>query len=110
MADELRIVTTTFPDRECAEEAARLLVEAGLAVCAQVGSDLVSFYRWRGQRERSEEVPVVCKVLATRFDLFVGELKLQHPYDVPEIVSWPAGWVDPDYLAWARSAGGDTDG
>lgn len=109
MADELRVVTTTFPDRESAEEAARVLVDAGLAVCVQVGGDLVSFYRWRGQQERSEEVAVVCKVLPARFDLFAGELKLLHPYDVPQIVSWPAGWVDPAYLAWARSAGGDAD-
>ena len=45
MADELRIVTTTFPDRECAEEAARLLVEAGLAATVVQGV-------WRGNLVR----------------------------------------------------------
>ena len=48
MSSELRVVVTTFPDRESAEKAAGLMVDAGLAVCAQVGADLVSFYRWDG--------------------------------------------------------------
>ena len=29
-----------------------------MAVCAQVGADLVSFYRWQGQLSRDEEVAV----------------------------------------------------
>ncbi len=39
----LRILVTTFPDRRQAEDVTRLLVDAGLAVCGQVGADLVSF-------------------------------------------------------------------
>lgn len=98
----LRIVVTTFPDRDRAETVARLLVDAGLAVCGQVGAELVSFYRWEGAVQREGEVAVAFKVLGARFALFVGELKLQHPYDVPQLVAWTADWVDPAYLAWAQ--------
>ena len=101
----LWIVTTAFPHRDDAEKAAGLLVDAGLAVCAQVGADLVSFFRWEGAVQRAAEVALVLKVLPDRYELCVGELKLQHPYDVPQIVSWPAGRVDAAYLAWARGKG-----
>jgi periplasmic divalent cation tolerance protein len=102
MSTELRVVVTTFPDRESAEKAAELMVDAGLVVCAQVGADLVSFYRWDGAVKRDDEVAVTFKVLQDRFDLFTGELNLQHPYDVPQIISWPAFYVNKAYLDWAK--------
>ena len=42
------------------------------------------------------------KVLKNRYELCVGELKLLHPYEVPQIVGWPAARVDEAYLAWAK--------
>jgi periplasmic divalent cation tolerance protein len=103
--DNLRIMVTTFPDRPSAEKAAQLLVDAGLAVCAQVGADLTSFYRWDGEVKRDTEVAVTFKVMADRFDLFCGELKLQHPYEVPQMLAWPASYVNSAYLQWAKGKG-----
>jgi periplasmic divalent cation tolerance protein len=104
-ANELMILTTTFPDRATAERVTEFLVDGGLAVCGQVGADLVSFYRGDGQLSRATEVAVVLKVLPDRFDLCVGELKLQHPYDIPQIVAWPSAFVSREYLAWAQGTG-----
>jgi len=92
MSSELRVVVTTFPDRESAEKTAGLMVDAGL----------VSFYRWDGSVKRDEEVAVTFKVLHSRFELFTGELNLQHPYDVPQIISWPPDYVNKAYLDWAK--------
>ncbi len=102
---DLRILETAFPDREQAENVTRLLVDAGLAVCGQVGGDLVSFYRWEGQVKQDKEVSVRFKVLSARFELFVGELKLQHPYEVPQLIAWQADWANESYLAWAKGQG-----
>ena len=107
MSSELKIVVTTFADRAVAEKTAHLLVDAGLSVCAQVGADLVSYFRWDGAVRREQEVAVLIKVLPDRYELCAGELKLLHPYDVPQIVAWPAGRVDAAYLAWARGKAGD---
>ncbi|RKZ15736.1 divalent-cation tolerance protein CutA, partial [bacterium] len=95
-------LATTFPDVEAAERVGALLVDAGLAVCVQVGNDLRSVYRWQGKVEQSREVAVQIKVLRERYELCAGELKLQHPYDVPQIIGWPAGAVDDEYLRWAK--------
>jgi periplasmic divalent cation tolerance protein len=102
MSSELRVVVTTFATREVAEKVAGLMVDSGLAACAQVGADLVSFYRWDGAVKRDTEVAVTFKVLPDRFDLFTGELALQHPYEIPQIISWPAGYVNRAYLEWAQ--------
>ncbi len=100
--ENLMIMVTTFPSREIAEKTAQLLVDAGLAVCAQVGADLTSFYHWKGNIEQDKEVSVSFKVLADRFELFCGELELQHPYDVPQLVAWPATYVGKSYARWAE--------
>lgn len=102
MSSDLKIVVTTFPDRTSAEKTAGLIVDAGLAACAQVGSDLTSYFRWEGKVRKETEVAVTFKVLQQRFELFVGELKLQHPHEVPQIISWSAEFVDRAYLEWAR--------
>ncbi len=98
----LMIVTTTFDDREKALEVSRLLVDGGLAVCAQVGDKMDSIYRWEGEVVQNPEVRVTFKVLGDRFELFCGELKLNHPYDVPQLVAWPAAYTDKAYLDWAK--------
>ena len=51
-----RIVKCPLPAREDAERIAQTLVEEHLAACAQVvGAPILSFYRWEGKMERSEE-------------------------------------------------------
>jgi periplasmic divalent cation tolerance protein len=105
VSDDLRILVTTFPDRETAERVTRMLVDAGLVVCGQVGGDMQSYYRWEGEVKCEAEVPVVYKVLPARFELFVGELKQQHPYEIPQLVAWPSAWTDAAYLEWAKGQG-----
>ncbi|MDX2472573.1 MAG: divalent-cation tolerance protein CutA [Candidatus Krumholzibacteria bacterium] len=102
---DLRVLVTTFPDREQAEKITRLLIDAGLAVCGQVGADLVTFYRWEAEVKQDEEVSVSYKIVSDRFDLFVSELKQQHPYDVPQLIAWQADWTDKAYLDWAKGQG-----
>ncbi len=98
----LIVLKTTFADQEKAEEIAALLVDGGLAVCAQVEGVVISYYRYEGKMQREQEISVTFKVLPGRIDLFLGELKLQHPYKIPQVVGWPAPVVDKDYLAWAQ--------
>ncbi len=102
---ELQVLVTTFPDRSEAEKVTRLLVDAGLAVCGQVGADLTSYYREEGGVKCGNEVAVTYKVLAERFELFVGELKLHHPYKVPQLTAWRVDWTNKAYLDWAQGQG-----
>ncbi len=99
---DLMILTTTFADRDKAREVACLMVDAGLAVCAQVDDKIESFYQWKGEVCQDDEVRVTFKILGDRFDLFCGELKLNHPYDVPQLIAWPASFTERAYLDWAR--------
>lgn len=102
---DLMILTTTFEDLERAREVAELMVDGGLAVCAQVSGAMESIYRWQGKLCHETEYRVTFKVLGERFELFCGELRQNHPYDAPQMIAWPAAFVDQPYLNWAQGHG-----
>ena len=101
MNREIHVMMPTFADRDQARAAARRLVEEDLAACAQVGADLVSFYRWQDEVQADDEVLLTLKVRRDRLTACADRLRALHPYDAPEILAWPAVYADSAYLAWA---------
>lgn len=95
-----RLVYTTFPARDGAEEVARALLEARLVACAHILPGMVSIYRWAGQVERADEVVMILKTTAARASDVVEAVRARHPYEVPAILVLPVeGGLDA-YLGW----------
>lgn len=94
------LVLCTCPDRESARALARSLVEARLAACVNLISGVESVYRWKGEIERSEEVQLLVKTHAGRFDALRAHVLAQHPYELPEILAVPIHSGLERYLAW----------
>jgi periplasmic divalent cation tolerance protein len=97
----LVVGTTTLPDRAAAEALAETLVREGLAACAQVDAEIVSFYVWQGKLERDGEVRVTLKVTAARWRDCVARLRELHPAELPQITAWRAELSAADYARWA---------
>jgi len=72
-----------------------------LIVCGQLGAEVTSFYRWQGALEREPEVPITLKIRDDRFEACRSRLHELHPYDVPQLLAWPATFVDASYGRWA---------
>ncbi|HEY1769669.1 MAG TPA: divalent-cation tolerance protein CutA [Chthoniobacterales bacterium] len=100
MPDEVLLVLSTFPDRGKAQRIAEELVAGNFAACANVGSAVDSFYRWKGEMETASEVLVYFKTTAARFADFEKKLRELHPYDVPEIIALALADGSADYLRW----------
>jgi len=94
------LVLTTLPDRDSAEALAAYLVEARLAACVSVQAPCRSLYRWQGTVEAAEEVPLLIKTTADRYDALAALIQAHHPYDVPEIIALPIAQGLPAYLNW----------
>lgn len=97
----LLVLATTFATRDQAETMVAGLVSDGLAVCGQVGANLTSFYRWQDKVECDAEVGVTLKIRDDRFTACLERLRDIHPYDVPQLIAWPASFVDDAYGRWA---------
>lgn len=94
------IVHSACPDAATADAIARALVDERLAACVQVLPGLRSTYRWQGAVEQADEVLLVAKTSADRFDALAARVRALHPYELPELVAVEAAGGLAPYLAW----------
>ncbi len=94
------VVLTNLPNRQSAEELARFLVEDQLAACVNMLSSCRSIYRWKGEVEETDEVPLLIKTTEARYPALEAAIRERHPYEIPEIIAVPIVDGLPDYLAW----------
>ena len=97
---EIKLLLSTAPDRESAEQIAESLVTEKLAACVQLLPGLSSFYFWAGRLERGEEWLILAKTARPRPCL--ERLQALHPYEVPEGLVLPVDSGLEAYLNWVR--------
>lgn len=100
----IRLVLTTLPNAEIADELARGLVESGLAACVNILAPCRSVYRWRGIVQEDGEVPLFIKTTAELYPALETYLRERHPYELPEIVALDVSAGLPDYLQWVAQS------
>lgn len=94
------IIMTTGNDRNQLESMAAALVRQRLAACAQVGSSITSWYRWRGAVESAEEWTLTVKTTADLMRDACSAIQRYHSYEVPEIIAIRPHFVEEPYLQW----------
>lgn len=103
MEPETLLVITNLPDREAAMSLARALVAERLAACVNVLAPCRSFYRWQGELEEAEEVPLLIKTSRARYAALEAAIRARHPYELPEIVAVSIDAALPAYLGWVAT-------
>ena len=104
------LVLCTHPDPAAAETLATTLVGRRLAACVNVLAGLRSVYRWQGRIEHAQEVLLLIKTTAERFDELKDAIVSLHPYSLPEVLAFETRAGLDRYLDWVRaeaSAAGD---
>ena len=96
-------VYATFPSGEEALRISRILVEEGLAACANILGGCHSIYRWQGAIEEAEETAALLKTCADRAEALIARLAALHSYDVPAAVVWPIETALPSYADWVTA-------
>ena len=98
--DDVLVVFCTVPDEASADRLATGLVKAGLVACVNVIPGVRSFYEWKGNLEKSDELQLIIKTRQRRFDELQTWIQSNHPYDVPELVALKAAEVNRPYAEW----------
>ncbi len=91
---------STVPSRDAGLVIANVLVENRLAACVNIIPGLTSVYIWKDKLCTDEEHLLIIK---SRKELFIDlrdAIKMNHPYEVPEIVSIPVTDGFAPYLKW----------
>lgn len=101
MGAPVLIVHTSLPTAEEAVSLARVLVGEGLAACVQIVA-IHSVFAWEGDIEAADEWRLEIKTAARHGAALTARIEALHPYDVPEIVAFPAD-VGQTYGRWVEA-------
>ena len=94
------IIITNLPDKKAAIVLAEALIAQQLAACINILSPCASIYRWQGNIESAEEVPVLIKTQRQQYERVEQLIKMMHPYELPEVIMVPIMGGLPIYLQW----------
>jgi len=106
MSTDVILVVSNAPDVQLAKRIAHVLLEEGLAACVNLGAPMLSMYRWKGNIEGDEEIPLLIKSTRQQQQALIDAIVRLHPYDVPEVLVVPATDGLPAYLDWVRAETG----
>ncbi len=103
METETLVVFCHVPDRQTANSLAHVLLDESLAACVNILPEITSVYRWQGQIETANEIPLIIKTTRARYAALEARVSALHPYSVPEIIALPVSAGLPAYLTWVAA-------
>ncbi len=83
------VVFVTAGSKEEADTLSRGLVEEKLAFCVNMLPAIQSTYYWEGKLCEDEEILLIIKTRASKFDALETWVRKNHSYDVPEVIALP---------------------
>ena len=103
MDDMLFIVQTTLSGELNDAEVgiwAQSILDTELAACVQISKGR-SVYRWAGEIKSESEWLINLKTTKSKVNQLIDKIKLEHPYEVPEILFWSVESTA-DYSQWVK--------
>ena len=100
---QILLIFTNLPDASSAEALATSLVSERLAACVNMLAPCRSVYRWQGEIEGAQEVPLLIKTTTERYAAVEEAIRSAHPYELPEIIAVPIVHGLPEYLGWVAA-------
>ena len=94
------LLLTSVSNLEDADRLARLLVENRLAACVQITPQVISWYHWQDDMERSSECVLSAKISSAVREMAIAFVKEHHPYELPEILVVPVRAGSKAYFDW----------
>jgi len=98
-SSDIVVVLTNLPDRAAAMRLAEMLVGKRHAACVNILAACTSIYRWEGGVKTATEVPLLIKTSSSAYPRLEENIRANHPYELPEILSVPVSGL-PAYLDW----------
>ena len=96
------IVYSTFPNLRTVKKIINGLIKTKLIACANIFK-LSSIYVWKGKIENVSEYGALIKTKRINYKKIEDYIKNNHPYDVPEIISWSIEKGFKKYLDWINT-------
>ena len=83
-----------------AEAIRNIVLEKKLCACVNIVKEVNSFFWWKGKIDNEKESLLLIKTKDLLFSALEKEIKINHPYEVPEIIAFKADYANREYLDW----------
>jgi periplasmic divalent cation tolerance protein len=103
MPHTAEIILCTCPDKATAEKIAHRLLDINLAACINIVPGITSIYKGQGKMESAQEQLLLIKCNKSDYLQLESQIKADHPYELPEIITIPITNGLPEYLNWINS-------
>ena len=94
----------TVPNIELGKKIGRILVEAKLAACVNIVSNIDSIYLWKNNIEEDNEHLLLIKTTDQNADKLIEKVKELHSYELPECIGIKIEKGSQQYLNWIRDS------
>jgi len=94
------IVVLVSVPQDQAEDFARALLSERVCACINIINGVKSLFWWKSKIDEANEALLVIKTKDILFGKLQTLIKANHPYEVPEIISFKIDQMSPQYQEW----------
>ncbi|XP_036385745.1 protein CutA homolog [Megalops cyprinoides] len=98
------VVLINCPNEQAAKDIGRAIMERRLAACVNIFPKSVTLYFWKGEIQDATEILLLVKTRTSKVQKLTDFVKSLHPYDVPEVLSFPVEDGSLPYMKWMDDA------
>lgn len=93
------MIVSTYPNKKSISKIANNLVQEKLVACVNM-TKISSVYSWQGKIENADEFLAIFKTTQKNKAKVKNQIKITHPYKVPEIAEIQVNSINKPYLDW----------
>ncbi|WP_255486640.1 divalent-cation tolerance protein CutA [Candidatus Nitrosotenuis sp. DW1] len=93
------MIVSTYPNKKSISKIANRLVQEKLVACVNM-TKISSVYSWQGKIENADEFLAIFKTTQKNKAKVKNQIKITHPYKVPEIAEIQVNSINKPYLDW----------
>ena len=97
------IILTTVSSMKEGESIAAKLVDKKLAACVNIIPQITSIYQWKNKINRDDEFLLIIKAADYLEHDVYAFIRVNHSYEVPEIITLDIKNIDKKYSEWLNS-------
>lgn len=98
------LVLCNTPDKETAHKLAKLLLAEKLCACINILPQVESLYIWNDELKETTEVTMLIKTTKASYPELENTMKMNHPYEIPEIIALDITHGLAEYLSWINES------
>uniref|UniRef100_A0A671LSH2 Zgc:63972 n=1 Tax=Sinocyclocheilus anshuiensis TaxID=1608454 RepID=A0A671LSH2_9TELE len=98
------VLLVNCPTEQTARDIGRSIMEKRLAACVNIFPRTTTMYYWKGEIRDTSEILLVLFKYIILTGTYMCSLRAVHPYDIPEIISFPIDDGSQHYLKWMEDA------